>query len=106
MKDDIKWFLDEFHANGVMLRGCNLSFMTLVLKIDDKQNLWDFRPISLIGCMYKILAKILASRLKVVLLGVIDKRKSAFLERIQLLHNVMVANGVVEEAKRREKNVL
>lgn len=56
--------------------------------------------------MYKILAKILASRLKVVLLGVIDKRKSAFLERIQLLHNVMVANGVVEEAKRREKNVL
>lgn len=103
LKDDIKQFLDEFHANDVMSRGCNTSFITLIPKIDDPQNLGDFRFISLIGCMYKILAKILTSRLKAVLPGVIDKRQSAFLEERQLL---MVANEVVKEIKRRKKKCL
>jgi len=37
------------------------------------QALNDFRPISLIGCVYKIVAKILANRLKKVLPDVIDE---------------------------------
>nr|KYP71360.1 Retrovirus-related Pol polyprotein LINE-1 [Cajanus cajan] len=56
--------------------------------------------------MYKILAKVLANRLKKVLPAVIDKNQSAFLEGRNLLHSVVVANEVVDEAKKKRKNCL
>ena len=62
----------------------------------------DFRPICLVGCMYKIVAKILFMRLKKVLHKVIDGRQSAFLEGRGLMDGVLVANEVLEEVKRRK----
>ena len=43
------------------------SFITLIPKKNDASNISDFRPISLVGSVYKILAKVLANRLEVVL---------------------------------------
>ena len=63
----------------------------------------DYRPISLIGCMYKIVAKILANRLKKVLHNLIDESQSAFIEGRHMLHSVVTANEVVYEANRKNK---
>jgi len=41
--------------------------------VADPQFLNDYRPISLIGCMYKIVAKILAKRMKTVLPTIINE---------------------------------
>lgn len=49
------------------------------------------------------MAKLLSSRLKKILPNIIDERQSAFIEGRQLLHSVIVANEVVEEAKRGQK---
>lgn len=62
--------------------------------------------ISLIGCIYKIVAKLLANRLKRVLPNIIDDRQSAFISGRHLLHSVLIANEVVEEAKRGRKSCL
>jgi len=43
MKDDFLRFVMEFHRNG------------RVPKVDSPQRSNDFRPISLVGCMYKVL---------------------------------------------------
>lgn len=67
IKYDFLRFLDEFHVNGVFPRGLNASFIALIPKIVDPQALNDYRPISLIGCTYKILAKILANKVKKVM---------------------------------------
>ena len=72
----------------------------------DPQSLNDFRPISLIGCVYKIVAKTLANRLKLVMPDIIDERQSAFITGRHLLHGVLIANEVVEEAKRSQKSCL
>ncbi|KHN42567.1 hypothetical protein glysoja_049527, partial [Glycine soja] len=66
----------------------------------------EFRPISLIGCVYKILAKTLANRLKLVLPDIIDERQFAFIQGRHLLHSVLIANEVVEEAKSSQKPCL
>ena len=80
--------------------------IALVPKVPDPQNLNDFRPISLIGCVYKIMAKLLANRLKRIMPEIIDERQSAFVVGRQLLHSTIIANEVVEEAKRGKKACL
>ena len=72
----------------------------------DPQSLNEYRPISLIGCIYKILAKVLANRLKKVMSEIIDVRQSTFIGGRQLLHSVLIANESVEEAKRCHKPCL
>ena len=106
MKPDISRFIAEFHANGVFLRGSNTSFIALIPKKRYPQNLNEYRPISLIGCVYKIVAKLLTNRLKKVLPEIIDERQSAFISGRQLLHSVVIANEAVEEAKRSHKPCL
>ena len=103
LKPDFLRFLDEFHANGVFPKGSNASFISLVPKVPEPQSLNDFRPISLIGYVYKIVSKLLSNRLKKVLPTLIDERQSAFIEGRQMLHSVVTVNEVVEEAKRGHK---
>ena len=57
VKGDIMRFLEEFLSHGVLPRGTNLSFISLIAKCDNPQGLGDFRPISHVDCTYKILAK-------------------------------------------------
>ena len=56
--------------------------------------------------MYKIVAKLLSRRLKKVLPTIIDERQTAFIEGRNMLYNVVIANEVVEEAKRCNKSCL
>jgi len=99
-------FLGEFHSNGIFPKGSNASFLAMIPKVNDPQSLNEYRPISLVGCVYKIVAKILSQRLKKVMPALIDERKSAFIDGRYLLHSVVIANEVVEEARRCKKNCL
>lgn len=67
MQEDVINVVKYFENYGRLGRGCNSSFITLVPKIKDPLTLGDYRPISLIGCLYKIIAKMLACRLKGVI---------------------------------------
>ena len=95
--------MDEFHVHGTFPRGSNASFVALIPKITQPQSLNDYRPISLIGCMYKIMAKLLANRLRVVLPDLIDERQSAFIKNRHILHGILILNEVVDEAIWRKK---
>jgi hypothetical protein len=61
LKDDIMRFILEFHRNGKLSKGVNSTFIALILKVTSLQRLNNFRPISLVGSMYKVLAKVLAN---------------------------------------------
>lgn len=62
-------FMVEFHRNGKLSKGVNSTFIALILKVTSPQRLNDYRPIFMVGCLYKVLAKVLANRLR----GVIGK---------------------------------
>ena len=103
LKGDVVSAIQRFAEGGSWLKRINASFITLVPKVTNPQQLNDFTPISLVGCVYKIISKILSSRLKRVLNKVIDPRQSAFLEGRGLLDSVLVANETLEEVKRKKK---
>nr|GEW44783.1 RNA-directed DNA polymerase, eukaryota, reverse transcriptase zinc-binding domain protein [Tanacetum cinerariifolium] len=59
-------------------KGGNSSFIILIPKTPNANMVKDYRPISLIGSMYKIISKILANRLVVVLGGLKKKQSLVF----------------------------
>jgi len=103
MKGDVMNAVQSFAEGGSWPKGTNASFITLVPKVVNPQLLNGFRPISLVGCVYKFVSKILSSRLKRVLDKVIDLRQSAFLEERGLLDSVVVANETFENVKMNKK---
>ncbi|GKU91338.1 hypothetical protein SLEP1_g5225 [Rubroshorea leprosula] len=52
IKDDIVEFVQEFHKNGKLVKGLNVSFLTLIPKVKNPQRIEEFRPISLIGSLH------------------------------------------------------
>lgn len=48
-------FMNEFHKNSKLGYGVNCPFITLIPKKDCPSSLGDYRPISLINSVYKIL---------------------------------------------------
>ena len=80
IKGDVLSVVQSFAEVGSWPKGTSVSFITLVPKAVNSQVLDDFRPISLVGCVYKIVSKLLSSRFKRVLDKVIGPRQSTFLE--------------------------
>ncbi|XP_057795400.1 uncharacterized protein LOC131011642 [Salvia miltiorrhiza] len=95
--------MNEFHANGMIHRGCNSSFIVLIPKKNESGSLEDYRPIYLINSLYKVIAKTLAGRMSTVLSTIISENQSAFLRGRFILDGVIVLNETIEEAKRSGK---
>lgn len=56
--------------------------------------------------MYKILAKVLANRLHSVIGSVISDSQSSFVRGCQIVNGILVANEIVDEARKRKKELL
>ena len=57
---------------GILPSGLNETYICLIPKVKNSQKIIEFRPISLCNVLYKIIAKVLANRLKVLAI-VIDE---------------------------------
>ncbi|RVW63564.1 Transposon TX1 uncharacterized 149 kDa protein [Vitis vinifera] len=67
IKEDLVRVFAEFHNSGIINQNTNASFIVLLPKKSQSKKISDFRPISLITCLYKIIAKVLSARLRGVL---------------------------------------
>ena len=100
-------FFKEFYEHNRFVRSLNSTFMVLIPKKRDAEDIKDFRPISLLGGLYKILAKVLANRLKKVVGKVVSEAQNAFVEGRQILDATLIANEAVDATlRRRDSGVL
>ena len=89
-------FFDEFFRLSTFQRSLNSTFLILITKKRGAEELKDFRPISLVGSLYKLLAKVLANRLKQAVGEVVSEYQHAFIQNRQILDAALIANEAVD----------
>nr|GEY38688.1 RNA-directed DNA polymerase, eukaryota [Tanacetum cinerariifolium] len=70
--------IDKAPELDEILKGGNSSFITLIPKVPNANMVTDFRPISLIGSLYKVITKVLVNRLVTVLDDIVDENSIRF----------------------------
>ena len=83
------------------MRSLNTTFIGLIPKKGGAKDLRDFKPISLMGSLYKLLAKVLANRLKRVVGKVVFEAHNAFGEGRQITDASFIANEIIDHWQER-----
>ncbi|GJU21172.1 RNA-directed DNA polymerase, eukaryota, reverse transcriptase zinc-binding domain protein [Tanacetum coccineum] len=104
IEQDVVSAVKCFFQAGQIPKGVNSSFIALIPKIPDAKMVKDFRPISLIGSLYKIIAKILANRLVTVLGDIVNDVQSAFIKDRQILDGPFILNEIFQWCKLKKKH--
>lgn len=64
--------LKNFHDHGIFEKSFNATYIALIPKKTGAKELRDFRSVSLIGSVYKLISKVLTERLKKVVDKLVD----------------------------------
>ena len=69
----------------------NKTNIALIPKSNQPSKMADFRPISLCNTTYKLISKVLANRLKLILPSIITENQSAFIPGHLISDNILIA---------------
>ena len=89
--------------SGIMPPRANKTYICLIPKTKNPQNITEFHPISLCNVIYKIMSKVLANRLKKILPEVISEAQSAFVPGRLITDNILVAFETMHTIDQRRK---
>ncbi|GKB80138.1 RNA-directed DNA polymerase, eukaryota, reverse transcriptase zinc-binding domain protein, partial [Tanacetum coccineum] len=106
LQPDVLDAANHFYTHGFCPNGGNSSFIALIPKTQDAKLVKDFKPISLIGSLYKIIAKLLANRLMLVIGDLVHEVQSAFIEYRQILDGPFILNELIQWCKHKKKQTM
>ncbi|GJT22825.1 RNA-directed DNA polymerase, eukaryota [Tanacetum coccineum] len=98
--------MSYFLTKGTFPKGGNASFIALIPKMQDVKVVKDYRPICLIGSLYKIIAKILANRLVGVLGDLVNEVQSAFIANRQILYGPFILDELIHWCKSKKRQTM
>jgi hypothetical protein len=80
IKSDIYELCIDFFNGTVDLQAINNSFITLVPKVTNPTTVNEFKPISLINCIVKIITKLMGDKLQSVIIPLVHHNQYGFIK--------------------------
>ncbi|XP_063447938.1 uncharacterized protein LOC134727487 [Mytilus trossulus] len=93
IKEDFFSLLQEIFNDTILSNSQHKGVLTLLHKGGERENIKNWRPLTLLNCDYKIIAKILSERLKIVLPKIIHTDQKGFVKG----RNISEANRMIQD---------
>ncbi|XP_058768559.1 uncharacterized protein LOC131642300 [Vicia villosa] len=103
---DVLKMCNYFYLKGSLVKSITSSFLVLIPKTNNPQSLGEYRPICLVGSIYKIIAKILAARLKEVIGNLVSTNQTAFVPGRNMMDGVLLVNEILDWSRRKKRSCL
>lgn len=95
----------DFLNSGVMEEGLNDTLVTLLPKVNNPEEVAQFRPISLCNVSYKVITKVMTNRIKGILNDLIGLEQSSFVPGRQITNNVIIYQEALHSMRNKKGNV-
>lgn len=86
-----------------VLKQINVITLCLNPKVEQPEDVSQFRPIAYCNVLYKVISKMLFNRLKVMLSCLVDQVQSAFVENRILMHDILICQHILNQYKRKSE---
>ena len=94
--------MHAFFHSGSFLKSLNQTFLTLIPKVIIPEDVSHFRPISLCNVTYKIISKILVSRLKPFIYKLISHFQNAFIPGRNITDNILLTHEIFDALRKKK----
>ena len=101
--NDVTAAVLSFLHSGRYLRKMNFTHIVLIPQKNDPKYIIEFYPISLGNIVLRIISKVLANRIKIILPNVISNSQSAFVPDRNITYNTTVAFEMLHHMRNRRK---
>ncbi|KAK3221692.1 hypothetical protein Dsin_008717 [Dipteronia sinensis] len=95
IKEDFMKFIHEFYKKWEIMKDLNKTFIALILKCAHPETIREYRPISLVSSMFKILAKVLANCLKLIMDSMMGETQMAFVKNRKITDSFVIAEEII-----------
>ncbi|CAL1358518.1 unnamed protein product [Linum trigynum] len=92
---ELRDFIARCFQEPKSIRRCNSTLLTLLPKVDSPSNMPQFRPIGLCNVSYKIVAKCLADRLKLLMPDLVDENQTSFVPKRHITSNIIILQEII-----------
>ncbi|XP_026459871.1 uncharacterized protein LOC113360589 [Papaver somniferum] len=101
---DVVDMVQQFFRTGYLLKSLNSTNVSLIPKTKNKQFPSDLRPIALCNTSYKIISKIMSSRMKKLMCKIISPLQAAYVPGRQISENIQLAQEIIHTMKNKKQD--
>eukprot|EP00253_Pinus_taeda_P014528 PITA_14528 len=103
VKQEVWDVVEDSRRSGSILKSINSTFIALIPKVEEANTPEKFKPIALFNVIYKIISKVIANRLKPILLGIIYEEQLGYVEGRQILDNILLSQEMIHTLHSRKE---
>ncbi|XP_072077796.1 uncharacterized protein [Arachis hypogaea] len=93
-----------FFQSAILPTDANVTWVALAPKFVRAKEIKDFKPISMVGCIYKVISKILVQKMHKIMPGLVGETHSAFVQGRKIHDGILIACETVQWLKLRKKS--